>query len=139
MKMLSILLVALLSGCALFPSDPDRPGYQEGRTAAFAYVLTEPVQPPEVNKVIMAGYAVLKGIFDEFGETDPIDALVMMEIYNLYPDTTPEFRDFVFNFYKMARQRLDTEIDLNPDIPTPALLKNFLQGVEDSLHDWKGE
>jgi hypothetical protein len=135
----ALILAALVSGCALFPSDPDRPGYQEGRTAAFFYVMSEPVQPPEINEALRAGYLVLKTTAREYDGANNLDIIVQMEIAELYPDTTPEFREFVFNFYQMARTRLLNEIDLNVEVPTTTVVDNFLQGVEDSLKDWKGE
>lgn len=134
-KLIALSVALMLTGCALFKGDPDRPGYQEGRTAAFLYVATEPVQPPDINEAIRAGYSVMKNLLQE----DAVDVFVWMEIKDLYPDTTPEFREFVFNFYKMARQRIAGELEIYPDVPYPKFVENFLQGVEDSLEDWTGE
>lgn len=141
MKMITAILMAammLLSGCAMFGKgglSPDKPGFEEGRVAAFLYVGTEKAQPAEVNAAIRAGYGVIKGIIMT-GE-DPARAIVAAEVEAQFPDATPEFRDMIVRFYDMGRARLDGVISHNIDIPVPTLVSNFIEGVESGLKDWK--
>jgi hypothetical protein len=125
----------LLGGCALLPkADPDRPAYQAGRYAAFFYTLTKPALPEKVRLAVEEGYSVLK-IATADGVL-PVDASVRAQIDLFYADASPAFRDMVFNFYLVAVQRLRMEVEGYPATPQPALVRNFMQGVADSLKDW---
>ena len=128
----------LLSGCALFPqNDPERPGYQEGRTTAFLYTMSKPVLPEKTKEAVEEGYSVLRIVLAD--GIIPLDDVVKKNIDVFYGDESPEFRAMIFNFYTMAIQRLSTEISVSAGFPVSDVAKNFMQGISDSLQDWTGE
>lgn len=126
---LSIMLIAITFGCSTISGD--RPGFVAGRLAGDAYIATEDAQPEEISLAIRSTYAILKGVVKS--ESDPVDAAVNALIADTYPDTTDAFRSMVFNFYSMARTRLDGVIKTNVDIPSSVILDNFVAGVESAL------
>jgi len=137
MLSLAAATALLVQGCAFMPkSDPDRPAYQAGRYAAFFYTLTKPALPEKVRLAVDNGYGVLSIVLAN--GTVPLDAAVSSRIDEMYADASPEFRAMIFNFYKMAVQRLQAEMELAPHIPSIEIVDNFMAGVADSLKDWGG-
>lgn len=125
----------LLQGCALFPkSDPDRPGYQEGRTTAFFYVLTKPALPEEIQEAVEEGYLVLR--ISTGDGVIPGGEAVKEAIDTFYMDESPAFREMVYNFYTMAVSRLESAVFESPEVSTATVLGNFLTGIEDALEVW---
>ena len=133
-KIIALLALSLLAGCALFHS-PDRPGYQAGRTTEFFYIASKPALPEKITLAVEGGYDMIRlyGIASaEAGADEEVRAL----IEDKYPDATPEFRAMVFNFYSMAKNRLQSEVASNVNIPQSEVVENFLQGIADAKTDY---
>lgn len=144
-RLKSIIVALLLSvtivGC-ITSSNPDMIGYQRGRRVAVAYMLTDGVQPAELRLACITGYNVLTRVCETHQTLDIDDSIVEDAIIkSLGKPTTPEEIALVKNFYTMAKNRMLSELPVNPfEIDSgklvPAYLKNFKAGIDDALNDY---
>lgn len=126
------LIGFMLSGCAMFGQKGPITGdpYQAGRLFVFVDTVTEPFQPEEVSAVIDQVYAIANMNLETL---DLGDAFVKAQIDQIYADSTPETRETLFNVYKAMVARLEYQIELNPDLPSIAVLDEFNRGIRDAL------
>ena len=129
------ICVGLIQGCASWGNGKvDVPfaetPYQAGRTFVFVDTITEPFQPAEVAAAIDQIYAIAEINLDA---ATLLDEVVQAEINRLYADSTPATRAMIFNIYKAMYDRINFQINTNPDLPKPIVLTEFFRGVKDAL------
>lgn len=119
----------IIAGC-MSPISSHVSPYKAGRLFVVADLITEPVQPKEVAEVVDQVYALAKV---DFGAQELMaDELIKAQIEELYPDTTPEFRQMIFNVYSVIKIRLADQIQTNVDIPDVQVISEFMRGVSDA-------
>jgi len=132
---LGIMLVSMLTGCALFTS-PGRPGYQAGRTTAVIWLATEDIQPVELHDASMIGYKMLREIYIE-KQFSSIDLLIEAGTKKALDDATlnPAQKILIGNFMTMAKNRFNNEVYIDIADKT-IIIGNFINGINDALSDY---
>jgi hypothetical protein len=133
--LLAVLLLGmvLIQGCSTWGNGKiDLPvdAYQAGRTFVFVDTITQPYQPSEMKAAIHQIYAIASVNI----EADVLlDEVVKQEIAKMYPDTSKEGKEMIFNVYKAMFHRIVFQIEKNPNIPKAKVLEEFFKGVRDAL------
>lgn len=138
MTLIVMVALALASGCGTLGNGRlDNPllatPYQAGRTFVFVDVVTEPVQPAEVQAVVNQVYSLAQRNLG----VDMLDNIVLAQIQAAYPDATPEFHQVVLNLYQALTARITEQLRINTDLPERQVLDDFNRGIRDALKLYK--
>lgn len=130
-----VAIMAIAAGCSTWGNGKlDNPltstPYQSGRTFVVVDLLTEDIQPKEMATVIDQVYALAKV---DFTAEILSDELVKNQIDEMYPDSSVEFRQLIFNAYGILKIRLASEVEARVDIPDIEVVSEFFRGVNDAL------
>ena len=134
-------ITSMLGGCSTVGNGRiDVPGfedpYQAGRTFVFLDTRFKSYEPAEVRLATDSVYRIALANLDS-----PIvlDSIVRAQIEQEFSAQTPQERELIYNLYKGAMARVESQIDKFPRMTEIEVLDLFFWGVRDALAVYQPE
>lgn len=124
---LSILMLALGSGCALLIPAEDATPHEAGYETVEAYVVARPFIAEKHREIVGEIYMFAINTPDLNALSDEVLRDIVVSAFD---HAEPAERDAVLVVFKKAKDRLLEQVELNPDMERVALVQEFIDGMK---------